>query len=153
MWSPFGVPFESLFFSISSLGKLFRVQIYKQFLLIFDPRSFLSPGGWTNVCGLPMGSHLRLFLFYIVLRKTFLVLNLLPLFSFLTRAIFYIDGWWMVVVDSGWWIVVVDGQAKSKKTPRILKINISKNTQYFFLVLLPSRRLFKTYSEKNSEKS
>ena len=46
---------------------------------------------------------------------------------------------------------MVDGQAKSKKITYFK--NFSKTTQYFFLVVsLPPRRLFKTFSEKNSKK-
>ena len=50
-----------------------------------------------------------------------------------------IDGW------------VMGGQAKSKKITYFK--NFSKTTRYFFLVVsLPLRRVFKTFSVKNSEK-
>ena len=55
----------------------------------------------------------------------------------------FIDGW----VMDGW----TGGQAKSKKIMYFQ--NISKTIQYFFLVVSrPLRRLFKTFSEKNSKK-
>ena len=58
------------------------------------------------------------------------------------RSAACINGW----VD-GW----TDGQAKSKKTMYFQ--NISKNIRYFFLVVSrPLRRVFKTFSEKNSKK-
>ena len=46
LWDP-----NLISFFLISLSKLFWVSIYWRFLLIFDPCDFLSPGGWTNVCG------------------------------------------------------------------------------------------------------
>ena len=40
-----------------------------------------------------------------------------------------------------------------EKNPTNIKDKYLKKYSIFFLVLLPSRRVFKTYSEKNSEKS
>ena len=58
-----------------------------------------------------------------------------------------IDGWVVVVMGDGW----VDGQANSKKMMYFQYF--SKTIRYFFLVVsLPLRRLFKTFSEKNSKK-
>ena len=59
----------SLFLFYIPLGELFWVSIYWRFLLIFDPRDFLSPGGCTQRSGTLMGSPLILFLFYIILRR------------------------------------------------------------------------------------
>ena len=54
------------------------------------------------------------------------------------------DGGWM---DDGW----VDGQAKSIKITYFE--NFLKTTRYFFqIVSRPLRRVFKTFSEKNSKK-
>ena len=48
-----------------------------------------------------------------------------------------------------WWMT--DGQAKSKKMMYFQ--HFSKTIRYFFLVVsLPLRRVFKTFSEKNSKK-
>ena len=45
----------------------------------------------------------------------------------------------------------MDGQVKSKKIT--YSKNFSKTTRYFFLVVSrPLRRVFKTFSEKNSKK-
>ena len=59
------------------------------------------------------------------------------------------DGW---VMGDGWrWWVMGDGQPKSKKIPYFK--NFSKTIRYFFLVVSrPLRRVFKTFSEKNSKK-
>ena len=55
------------------------------------------------------------------------------------------------LLTDGGWVVVVDGQAKSKKI--VYFKNLSKTIRYFFLVVsLPLRRVFKTFSKKNSKK-
>ena len=54
------------------------------------------------------------------------------------------------MVDGGWWWM--DGQRKSKKIMYFK--NFSNTIRYFFLVVSrPLRRVFKTFSRKNSKKN
>ena len=105
-------------------------------------RIFLSPVAGANVM-LPYGVPFESLIFYIFPYVKF--------FDFIFTGgkcskkfpeFFYIDG--MVMGDGR-----TDGQAKSKKIMYFK--HFSKTIRYFFLVVsCPPRRVFKTFSEKNS---